>query len=306
MAEFKHGLGRGFNPRGLSALIDTGSDDEKQINRPEGSVVEVDIMKIQPNRTQPRRKFYNESIEELAVSIKEVGIIQPLIVTKIGEFYEIVAGERRYRAARIAGFQKVPVIVREYSELEALQTALIENIQREDLNPVDEAATYKRFNEEFSLSQEDIAKKVGKSRSSVANSMRLLKLDEVVLNMLKEETLTVGHCKALLGIENNEVQRKLAEMIVKECLSVRQTEKLVNKALQNPGEEIENKEEQADKSDIHRYDYFEKQISAIVGSKVKVKDSGKIKKVVFEFYSDDEIDGFLGLIKNAAVTEDNN
>lgn len=310
MAEFKRGLGRRFNPKGLEALIDIGSEEFDSENKNESGITEVDIMKIQPNRSQPRKKFNDESISELCESIKQVGIIQPLVVIQTGEFYEIVAGERRYRAARLAGIEKVPVIIKKYSELEILQTALIENIQREDLNPVDEAMTYKKFNEEFSLSQEEIAKKVGKSRSAVANSMRLLKLGENVLDMLRQGELSVGHCKVLLGIEDEEEQKYLADKIISENMSVRQTETMVNEAalnLKNKDKANDNNSDKPNEPDnigFKPYEYFEKQASAIVGAKVRVRNSGKVKKVVFEFYSDDEIDGFLGLLKNAGITEE--
>ncbi|MCC8098352.1 MAG: ParB/RepB/Spo0J family partition protein [Eubacterium sp.] len=302
MADFKRGLGRGFNARGLSALIDTGEDDKPEVKAAEGEngVTEIDIMKIEPNKTQPRKKFNNESLDELAESIKQVGIIQPLIVTKDGEFYIIVAGERRYRAARLAGLEKVPVIIRNYSELESLQTALLENIQREDLNPVDEAMTYKRFNEEFSLSQEEIAKKVGKNRSTVANSMRLLKLDERVLQLINEKKLTTGHGKALLALEDKDLQFEFAERIVKEDLSVRKAEEMVKLAA-DVQEQLVKENKRGQKKIDTTYSYAENELRNILGAKVHIKAVGKKRKMEIEFYSDDQIDGFLNLIKGTVA-----
>ncbi len=303
MADFKRGLGRGFNARGLGALIDTGEDDDKEEKLSEksgGGVVEVDIMKIETNKKQPRKKFDSEGLDELAESIKQVGIIQPLIVTREGKFYVIVAGERRYRAARQAGLEKVPIIIRDYNELEALQTALIENIQREDLNPVDEAMTYKRFNEEFSLSQEEIAKKVGKNRSTVANSMRLLKLDERVLKMINDKKLTTGHGKALLAIEDKDLQYEYADRIVKEELSVRKAEEMV-KLVAEIEEQLVKENKRGQKEIDTTYAYVERELRSILGAKVHIKPVGKKKKVEIEFYSDEQIDGFYNLIKGAAA-----
>ncbi|MCD8089821.1 MAG: ParB/RepB/Spo0J family partition protein [Clostridiales bacterium] len=302
MADFKRGLGRGFNARGLSALIDTGEDDkpENSSGSSENGVVEIDIMKIEPNKKQPRRKIDSESLDELAESIKQVGIIQPLIVTKDGEFYEIVAGERRYRAARQAGLDKVPVIIRDYNELEALQTALIENIQREDLNPVDEAMTYKRFNEEFSLSQEEIAKKVGKNRSTVANSMRLLKLDKRVLKIINDKKLTTGHGKALLALEDKDLQYEFADRIVKEELSVRKAEEMV-KLVAEVEEQVVKENKRGQKEIDTTYAYVENELRSILGAKVHIKKVGKKKKLEIEFYSDEQIDGFYNLIKGSVA-----
>lgn len=295
MAEFKRGLGRGFKPRGLEALIDTGKEEANKTAEANG-VTEIDIMKIEPNKKQPRKKFEQESLEELADSIREVGIIQPLIVTKNGEFYEIVAGERRYRAARLAGLEKLPVIIREYGELEALQAALIENIQREDLNPVEEAMTYKRFNEEFSLSQEEIAKKVGKNRSTVANSMRLLKLDSRVLSMLDEGKISSGHCKALLGIEDGNRQNELAEKVIKEDLSVRKAEELVRTEAAKTEKKPEKEKKERYNYNIYRF--AERELRTIIGAYVKITPIGKKRRVQIDFSSDEEVDGFLSLMKS--------
>ena len=297
MAEYRRGLGRGFKSKGLEALIDTGNRGSDN-NESENSVIEIDIMKIEPNKKQPRKKFERENLEELADSIREIGIIQPLIVTKDGEFYKIVAGERRYRAARIAGVDKIPVIVRKYDELEALQAALIENIQREDLDPIDEAMTYKRFNEEFSLSQEEIAKKVGKNRSTVANSMRLLKLDERVLELLKNKKLSVGHCKVILGVENGDLQYDCAQRILDEDMSVRKAEEMVK--IMSDNEEDHIKSIERDKRITQNiYAYAENELRVILGANVKIRQAGKKRRVQIDFSSDEEVDGFLSLMKSS-------
>lgn len=297
MAEYRRGLGRGFKSKGLEALIDTGNRGSDN-NESENSIVEIDIMKIDPNKKQPRKKFERENLEELADSIREIGIIQPLIVTKDGEFYKIVAGERRYRAARIAGVDKIPVIVRKYDELEALQAALIENIQREDLDPIDEAMTYKRFNEEFSLSQEEIAKKVGKNRSTVANSMRLLKLDERVLELLKNKKISVGHCKVILGVENGDLQYDCAQRILDEDMSVRKAEEMVK--IMSDNEEDHIKSIERDKRITQNiYAYAENELRVILGANVKIRQAGKKRRVQIDFSSDEEVDGFLSLMKSS-------
>ncbi len=291
MAEFKRqrGLGRGFNPKGLNALIDT-EVVEKSTDSKNGAEL-VDITKIEPNREQPRKKFVRENLEELCESIKEIGIIQPLIVKKVGEFYEIVAGERRYRAARLAGLDKVPVIVRDLDELETLQMSLIENIQREDLSPIEEALTYKRFNEEFSLTQEEIAKKVGKNRSTVANVMRLLSLDNRVIEMINDKKISAGHGKTLAGLDDSEKQFELAKKIADNNMSVRQAEALVSNAYR------EKIDKAVENSNV--YTYTQSQLTQLLGTKVNIKVQGKKRKVEIDFYSDDWLDSFLNLIKGS-------
>ena len=227
----KKGLGKG-----LESLISSNILEEDN----QSSVLEIDINKITPNKNQPRISFNEEALNELAESIKEVGVIQPIAVKSVDEYYEIIAGERRWRAARIAGLKTIPAIVKDMEGLKALEAALIENIQREDLNPIEEALTYCRFSEEFNLNQEEIAKKVGKSRSAVANAMRLVNLDKRVITFVREGKLSSGHGRALLAIEDNDFQFELAEKIIEEGLSVRQTEELVKLASQ-PKVEVEEK-----------------------------------------------------------------
>ncbi len=298
MAVQKKGLGKGLN-----ALMST-NDVETSANR----VHEVDINKITPNKNQPRHSFDDESLSELSESIKEVGIIQPIVVKKIDDYYEIIAGERRWRAARIAGLRKVPVLVRDLDELKSLEAALIENIQREDLNPIEEAMTYNRFSEEFNLTQEEIARKVGKSRSAVANAMRLMNLDSRVKTFVKEGRLSSGHARALLAVENNNIQFELADRIIDYGLSVRQTEELVKKASE-PQYTYEVEKDPPKKASVENPEAareclrLSNELKSIFGTKVNIKNnknkgSGKIE---IEYSSADDLDRIIGLIKERMV-----
>lgn len=298
MALQKKGLGMG-----LGALMNT-NDIESAGNK----IHEVDINKINPNKNQPRTNFDEDALRELADSIEEIGIIQPLTVKKNGEFYEIIAGERRWRAARIAGLRKVPVLIKEYDDLEALEAALIENIQREDLNPMEEAFTYVRFSDEFNLSQEDIAKKVGKSRSAVANAMRLVNLDPRVQTFVKEGKISSGHGRTLLGIEDNNVQFELAEKIIDENLSVRDTEVLVKKIIENNKNEINVEVNKTEVSAINPEIAREclrisNDLKNIFGTKVNIKNNKKNGngKIEIEYSSMDDLDRIVGMIKEKMV-----
>lgn len=226
----KKGLGKG-----LGALIkdETLSPNNIQIEENDfNKVIEIDINKVQPDKSQPRKYFNDDTLEELALSIKNVGIISPIIVKKKGNFYEIISGERRFRAAKKLKLKKIPIIIKEYDDLVSLEVSLIENIQRENLNPIEEALTYKIFQEKFNLNQEQIAEKVGKNRATIANAIRLLKLDNRVQNFVIELKLSQGHARALLSIEDIDMQFELAEKIIDEQLSVRQTEEMVKKLLE--------------------------------------------------------------------------
>jgi ParB family chromosome partitioning protein len=235
---------------------------------------------------------------ELAESIKEVGIIQPLTVKKVPNGYEIIAGERRWRAARLAGLTTVPVIVKKFTELEALEAALIENLQRVDLNPMEEAQTYKRFSTEFNLSQEEIAAKVGKSRSVVANAMRLLNLDSRVQDFVREGRLSNGHARTVLGIADENKQYELAEKIIEEELTVRETEELVKELNQPKTEEQPIKRGIKDPEAVRAYLAIAKDLKSVLGAKVNIKN-GKCKgKIEIEYYSDDELERIVGLIKS--------
>lgn len=241
MAVKRGGLGKG-----LDSLI----PDHKTVKTTEKKKPEVEekkegeqlvnINKVEPNHEQPRRHFEEDSLLELADSIKQFGVLQPLIVQKRNDYYEIIAGERRWRAAKMAGIKEIPVIIKEYTKREAVEIALIENIQRENLNPIEEAMAFKRLLTEFSLKQDEVAERVSKSRTTVTNSMRLLKLDERVQQMIVDDMISTGHARTLLAIENHEEQYNLANKIFDEKLSVRETEKLI-KELKNPKKEKEKK-----------------------------------------------------------------
>ena len=255
----------------------------------------VKISKVEPNLNQPRKQFDEDSLLELAESIKQYGILQPLLVSDKKDYYEIIAGERRWRAAKIAGLKEVPVLVREFSEQEIVEISLIENIQREDLNPIEEAKAYKRLIDEFHLKQDEIAERVSKSRTAVTNSMRLLKLDERVQQMLIDEMISPGHARALLGISDGETQYSAAMKIFDEKLSVRETEKLVKKLLELP------KKEKAVKSTAEDaiYESLEERMKGIIGTRVfihrKKNDKGKIE---IEYYSKEELDRIIDLFES--------
>ncbi len=283
----KTGLGKG-----LDLLIPNIEIEEnnKEANNTNGPIL-LKINDIEPNRNQPRKKFNEDALLELSESIKQFGVIQPLVVQKREDYYEIIAGERRWRASKLAGVKEVPVIIKDYSEQEIVEIALIENIQREDLNPVEEAQAYKRLIEEYSLKQDEVAERVSKSRTAITNSMRLLKLSEDVQQMLIEEMISSGHARALLSIEDKEQQYQLALKIMDEKLSVREIEKLV-KQINNPKPEkvkpvLEN---------AFVYEDIENKIKEITGTKVKVnhKPNGK-GKIEIEYYSDNELERLLEL-----------
>ena len=295
MAERKKGLGRGLGSlikEDISVTSDNSSNDK---------INSVDINKITPNKDQPRRTFDESSLEELAESIKQIGVIQPITVKKVDDYYVIIAGERRWRAARKAGVQEIPVIIKnDISDLEALEIALIENIQREDLNPLEEALTYKKFSDEFKLNQEAIADKVGKSRAAVANSIRLLNLDKRVQTFLTENRLSSGHCRALLGITDKDIQFETAEHIIEEGLSVRETEELVKSINEAANAEEENKTPASikDPAKSRLYHSIEKDLKSILGTKVNIKNLKNNKgKILIEFYSEDELDRIVGMMK---------
>ena len=291
----KKGLGKGLN-----ALM-SYNNVESNSNR----VYEIDINKISPNKEQPRTNFNEESLQELANSIKEIGIIQPLTVKKIGEFYEIVAGERRWRAGRLAGLKKIPVIIREFDELKTLEAALIENIQRVDLNPIEEALTYKRFYDEFKLNQEEIAKKVGKSRSAVANAMRLINLDLRVQNFIKEGKISNGHGRALLSISDNDIQFELAERIIEEELNVRQIEEMVKEYLNEmpEGEKQEDGVVEVNENIKKECEKISNELKSIFGTKVKIKTNkkGEKGKIEIEYVSLEDLDRIVGMIKSKMI-----
>lgn len=259
----------------------------------ENEIIEVRASLIMPNSEQPRKDFDEAAISELAESIKIFGVLQPLLVQKKGKYYEIIAGERRWRAAKKAGLKKIPVIVREYSNQEVVEISLIENIQRQNLNPIEEALAFKRLIEEFNLKQADVAKRVSKSRTAVANSMRLLKLDERVQKMLVDGLLTTGHARALLSLEDNDMQFEAATKIATDALNVRDTEKLIQR-MKKPVR-VRNVENTEQTDEIYRL--IEEQIKNIVGTKVNIKHKNSGKGTIeIEYYSPQELDRILDLL----------
>lgn len=285
--------------KGLDALIPVSSDakNNKKVNVPaekeKGPETLVKITMVEPNREQPRKTFDEDALNELAESIKQFGLLQPILVQDRKDHYEIIAGERRWRAAKIAGLKEVPVIIKNLTEQEIVEISLIENIQRENLNPIEEALAYKKLLNEFHLKQEEVAERVSKSRTAVTNSMRLLKLEDEVQKMVVDELITTGHARALLGIEDGEQQIACAKKIVDEKLSVRDIEKLV-KNMNKPAKE---KKAPKDKSVDFIYQDIEEKLKLSLGTKVSVtaKENGA-GKIEIEFYSNDDLDRLLEIL----------
>ena len=263
--------------------------------KPGEQVQIVKLTKVEPSREQPRKQFDADAIQELAESIKQFGVLQPLLVQKKEDYYEIIAGERRWRASKLAGLKEVPVIVKEFTEQEAVEISLIENIQREDLNPIEEAMAYKRLMEEFHLKQDAIAERVSKSRTAVTNSMRLLKLDDRVQQMLIDEMISTGHARALLALESKDAQAEAAVKVFDEKLSVRETERLV-KELLNP---VQKKEEKPkNQAEELVYKNLEEKIKQIIGSKVAINRRTDNKgKIEIEYYSQEELERIVELLE---------
>ena len=286
--------------KGLGNLIRESEEDEnvvvkevvKEVVVKEPGEMKVRLSQIEPNREQPRKVFDEDALIELSESIKQYGVLQPLLVQKKDDYYEIIAGERRWRAAKLAGLKEVPVLVREYTEQEVVEISLIENIQRENLNPIEEAIAYKRLLKEFHLKQDEIAERVSKSRTAVTNSMRLLKLNSKVQQMVIDDMISTGHARALLALEDEEQQYTIANKIFDEKLSVRETEKLI-KILKNPKKTA--KKEKIEHTFI--YENLEEKMKGIMGTKVNVnpKSNGK-GKIEIEYYSEEELERIFDLI----------
>lgn len=287
--------------KGLGALISENSIKNIEITSNQEdikeSVIEIDVNKIKVDKNQPRKKFDEEAIEELATSIKTVGLINPIIVKKRGEFFEIISGERRFRAFKTLKLKKVPAIVREYEDRRRLEVALIENIQRENLNPIEEAIVYKKFQDEFSLSQDEIAEKIGKKRATISNAIRLLKLDERVQNFIIDFRISQGHAKALLSLQDKEKQFEIAEAIIEDSLSVRQTEELVKKILQYEQVKRQKEKQEIDKARLQDFENISKNLNEILGTKVKIKDKNNKGKIEIEYYSEEELERLVCLFK---------
>lgn len=306
----KRGLGRGLDvmipdnhtgttkksSRATKTIVSMEQESEKNVRDyvvPTGEV-KVKISKVEPNREQPRKQFDEDSLLELSESIKQYGVLQPLVVSDKKDYYEIIAGERRWRAAKLAGLKEVPVIIKELSKQETVEISLIENIQREDLNPIEEAMAFKRLLDEFHLKQDEVADRVSKSRTAVTNVMRLLKLESEVQQMLIDEMITAGHARALLGISDRELQIKIANKVFDEKLSVRETEKLV-KSILEPKKEKPMKKDTAEDA---IYESLEEKMKGIMGTKVIINRKKNNKgKIEIEYYSRDELERIIELFE---------
>ena len=294
MAVKKNGLGKGLD----SLIVNKqGSANKKEEGKKEESGIMVNINKVEPNREQPRKNFDEDALMELSDSIKQFGVLSPLLVQNKGSYYEIIAGERRWRAAKMAGLKEVPVIVRELTEQEIVEISLIENIQREDLNPIEEALAFKKLLEEFHLKQDEVAERVSKSRTAVTNSMRLLKLDERVQQMIIDEMITTGHARAILGITDKDKQYEFAQRIFDEKLSVREVEKEV-KRMQNEKKNPKPEKTSLDPQLEAIYTDLEEQMKNILGTKVSINAKDQKKgKIEIEYYSQDELDRIINLFR---------
>ena len=301
----KNGLGKGLDSLITNKVntAKTTTATTKPAVKKDEKVVEgvlVNINKVEPNREQPRKNFDEDALLELAESIKQFGVLQPLLVQQKDDYYEIIAGERRWRAAKLANLKEVPVIIKKLTEQEVVEISLIENIQRENLNPIEEAIAYKRLLTEFHLKQDEVAERVSKSRTAVTNSMRLLKLDERVQQMVIDDMITTGHARALLGIEDVEKQFATAQKIFDENLSVRETEKLVKKIQNNKDIPVEKKKV-SDPAMEAIYHDLEEKMKSILGTKVAINKKDDQKgKIEIEYYSMDELDRIIDLIRTIA------
>ena len=300
MATKKAGLGKGLDsliankvtPVAVSP-VEVAKKDEKVIEE-----ILMDIKKVEPNREQPRKNFDEDALLELSESIKQFGVLQPLLVQDKKGYYEIIAGERRWRAAKLAGLKEVPVIIKDLTDQEVVEIALIENSQRENLNPIEEAIAYKRLLTEFNLKQDEVAERVSKSRTAITNSMRLLKLNEKVQQMVIDDMLSTGHARALLGIEDQDKQYQTAQKIFDEKLSVRETEKLVKKIQQEKEEDKFKKETKIDPKMVAIFGDLEETMKMIFGTKVAINQKDDKKgKIEIEYYSMDELDRIIDLIR---------
>jgi len=289
----KKGLGKG-----LQALIrttdknDLASSAAPQVN----GVLEIPIDKIKPNSKQPRRAFDEDKLEELAQSVREYGVVQPIIVRKAGDHYEIVAGERRWRACQKIGLTSIPAIIKKFDDQELTEIALIENIQREDLNPIEEALAYRKLIKEFGLTQEELAKKIGKSVPFISNMRRLLNLPEEIQEMVEVGSLTIGHARALLAVKDPDTQLELANKVIKQGLSVRDIEKIVNNVAKG------NKKPKLKAEDLRREPIvlqFEEKLRSYFGTQVKVKGQSDKGKIEIDYYSEEDLNRIIELFFGA-------
>ncbi|MDE8733169.1 ParB/RepB/Spo0J family partition protein [Eubacteriales bacterium DFI.9.88] len=285
--------------KGLDALFSTSEIDTKKINSEKADEIRaqgiefIDINNIKPNENQPRKVFDDVKLQELANSIKEHGLIQPVILRQAKKGYEIVAGERRWRACRKAGLKEIPCMIKELTDEQNMLVAIIENMQREDLNPIEEAEGLNQMISSFGMTQEEVSKSVGKSRPYITNSLRLLKLPQEVRNMVSQGKLTTGHARAIAGIGDRERQIQLAEYVIKEELSVREVERLIK---EQHSSKKKNPRRKAEKSaDVKR---VEEDLKHIMGTKVSLNQSGRKGKIEIEYYSRDELERLIELLKS--------
>lgn len=316
MAKAKRGLGKGLGAffgdevvqevtrdqmSEKGELRDSENGDnpavEKKEEDKESGEIFVKVSRIEPNHEQPRKDFKEEQLQELADSIRQYGVLQPLLVQKRGDLYEIIAGERRWRAAKMAGIKEIPVVIREYGKQQAMEIALIENVQREDLNPIEEAIAYQRLMQEFHLKQEEIAERVSKNRSTITNSMRLLNLVPEVQQMLMEGLISSGHARSLLALSDPEQQILLADRIIRDHLSVREVEKAV-KAMGKVSKEKKREKEKEDEALELIFRNLEERMKSVVGTKVNINRKDRSKgKIEIEYYSEAELERIVELIE---------
>ncbi len=302
----KRGLGRGINDLIPTDTPDTGKkkSTEKTTVKTETKTVVKEVEKklkisdIEPNKSQPRKNFNEDALAELSESIKQVGMIEPIIVVKKAKYYEIIAGERRWRAARMAGLKEVPVVIREYTKQQQVEIALIENLQRENLNPIEEAHAYQRLIEEFHLKQDEVADRVSKGRTTITNSLRLLKLCEKVQQMLVDEMITTGHARSLIMIEDPELQYETAMKIFDQRMTVRETELYVKKVLARADQKPDEKSAENTEKDLTPiYKEIEENLKTVLGTKTSVKAKSKDRgKIEIEYYSTDDMERILHLL----------
>lgn len=285
----KKGLGKG-----LGVLLTATESVASPINTRDDEVVELKIIDVEPNAEQPRKKFDDENLAFLAESIKEHGVISPILVCKSDNgYYKIIAGERRWRASKLAGKKTIPAIVKDYDRMKVYEISLIENLQRQDLNPVEEALGYKKLIDDFDLTQEQIAKKLSKSRSSIANSLRLLSLSKEALELLEKGSISIGHAKILAGIDSAKIQTELANLVSENALTVRELEKLIKKQ-----DEKKPKSKKEDINTLLAFEDLEKRIADIFATKVKISDNKGKGKITIDYYSNDDLERITKLLEN--------
>lgn len=296
-AKLSRGLGKGLDsliPDAVGEAKKKETDEVSGKDEKKGPESIVKITMVEPNRKQPRKNFDEDALQELSDSIRQFGLIQPILVQDKKDHYEIIAGERRWRAAKMAGLKEIPVIIRNYSDQEIMEISLIENIQREDLNPIEEAQAYKRLLTEFNLKQDEVAERVSKSRAAVTNSIRLLKLDDRVQQMVIDDMISTGHARALLAVEDKEEQYTLAQKIFDEKLSVREIEKLVKNL-----HKAEKPSKKDDKTMQAIYRDIEDKLKQRLSTKVIVTSKGEgAGKIEIEFYNNEDLDRLLDMIGN--------